>query len=106
MNLVTAILVGACVGLIGCIPSAVLFERALRGTGKVSAASGSVSIIASALFLSAALLVVWRAAEEWLLTFGCSLAASFLLFWGVEALRACKVVNRDQQALREGDETR
>lgn len=88
-----AIVAGALFGLLGCVAPAALFERALRGGSEVTLASGLAAIGVSFVSLTVVLLVVYLAAQTGFLEFGCSLAASFLLFWSVEAARAWRAAN-------------
>lgn len=88
-----AIVSGALFGLLGCVAPAALFERALRGSSGVSLASGLAAVIVSFLTLTVVLLVVYTATNTGFLEFGCALVASFLLFWGVEAIRAWRAAN-------------
>lgn len=93
MDQATALVAGACFGLLGCIAPALLFEQALKKGTRVSVGAGMASILVSFLALSGALLVAYLVASERLLEFGCSMVASFLLFWGVEARRAWRAAN-------------
>ena len=43
--------------------------------------------------LTVVLLVVYTATNAGFLEFGCALVAAFLLFWGIEAIRAWRVAN-------------
>ena len=45
------------------------------------------------LTLTVVLLVVYTATNTGFLEFGCALVAAFLLFWGVEAIRAWRAAN-------------
>ena len=54
---------------------------------------GVVSILASFLMLSLALLAVRVLAAEKVLPFGCAMVAAFLLFWAVEAVRGWMAAN-------------
>ena len=88
-----AIVAGALFGLLGCVAPAVLFERALRGSRAVSLAAGIAAVGVSFLTLTVVLLVVYTATNAGFLEFGCALVAAFLLFWGVEAIRAWRAAN-------------
>ena len=71
----------------------ILFERALKKGKRVSVSLGVVSILASFLMLSLALLAVRILAAEKVLPFGCAMVAAFLLFWAVEAVRGWMAAN-------------
>ena len=88
-----AIASGALFGLLGCVAPAALFERALRGRPGATLASGLAAVIMSFLTLTVGLLVVYTATSTGFLEFGCALVAAFLLFWGVEAIRAWRAAN-------------
>ena len=88
-----AIASGALFGLLGCVAPAALFERALRGGSEVSLAAGLAAVGASFLMLTVVLLAVYLFADAGFLEFGCALVGSFLLFWGVEAIRAWRAAN-------------
>ena len=83
-----AVILGALIGLLASLPSAVLFERALAGNRSVNVAVGLASIMSSFVLLTASLLVVWLWARDEVLVFGCAQAGAFLLLWSVEAWRA------------------
>ena len=93
METQVAVASGAFFGLLGCVAPAVLFERALRGRPGATLASGLAAVIVSFLTLTVVLLVVYTATNTGFLEFGCALVASFLLFWGVEAIRAWRAAN-------------
>ena len=93
MDSQVAIVSGALFGLLGCVAPAALFERALRGNPGVSLASGIAAVGVSFLSLTVVLLVVYTATNVGFLEFGCALVAAFLIFWGVEAIRAWRVAN-------------
>lgn len=82
------VVLGVVLGIVGTLPSAFLFERALRKEGDASVAAGLASVMASFVVLSAAIAVVWFVARDSVLSFGVALAASFLLVWAIEAGRA------------------
>lgn len=88
-----AVVAGVLFGLLGCVAPAVLFERALRGSRAVSLAAGLAAVAVSFLTLTVVLLVVYTATNAGFLEFGCALVAAFLLFWGVEAIRAWRAAN-------------
>ena len=88
-----ALALGALFGLLGCIAPAYLFERALRGDSRVSLASGVAAVGVSFLTLTVVLLVVYTATDTGFLEFGCSMVVSFLIFWGVEAVRGWRAAN-------------
>lgn len=88
-----AIASGALFGLLGCVAPAALFERALRGRPGATLASGLAAVVVSFLTLTVVLLVVYTATSTGFLEFGCALVAAFLLFWGVEAIRAWRAAN-------------
>ncbi len=93
MDSQVAIVSGALFGLLGCVAPAALFERALRGNPRVSLASGIAAVGVSFFSLTVVLLVVYTATNAGFLEFGCALVAAFLLFWGIEAIRAWRVAN-------------
>ena len=93
MDSQVAIVSGALFGLLGCVAPAALFERALRGNSGVSLASGIAAVGVSFFSLTVVLLVVYTATNAGFLEFGCALVAAFLLFWGIEAIRAWRVAN-------------
>ena len=88
-----AIASGVLCGLLGCVAPAALFERALRGRPGATLASGLAAVIVSFLTLTVVLLVVYTATDTGFLEFGCALVAAFLLFWGIEAIRAWRAAN-------------
>lgn len=88
-----AIASGVLFGLLGCVAPAALFERALRGRPGATLASGLAAVIVSFLTLTIVLLVVYTATNTGFLEFGCALVAAFLLFWGIEAIRAWRAAN-------------
>lgn len=98
MGLPAAVIVGGLVGVVGCVPAAVLFERALKRGAKVSVAAGIASVMVSYLMLLAALLVAYVADSDGFLVFACSMVALFLLFWAVEAVRAWRAANGGPRA--------
>lgn len=93
MGAAGAIVVGMALGVIGSIPPAVLFERALRGPQSPSVAMGLVAIMVSLGLLASALFVVRLVWRSQLLAFGCAEVFSFLLVWGVEAWRGWQAAN-------------
>lgn len=93
METQVAVASGAFFGLLGCVAPAVLFERALRGRPGATLASGLAAVIVSFLTLTVVLLVVYTATNTGFLEFGCALVAAFLLFWGIEAIRAWRAAN-------------
>jgi hypothetical protein len=93
MSWAMAIAVGALLGVVGSVPTAYLFELALKKDRRVSVAAGLVSIMVSFALLAGALLVVWAASRESVLPFGCAEAVSLLLVWAVEAWRAWRDAN-------------
>lgn len=93
METQVAVASGAFFGLLGCVAPAALFERALRGRPGATLASGLAAVIVSFLTLTVVLLVVYTATNTGFLEFGCALVAAFLLFWGIEAIRAWRAAN-------------
>lgn len=94
------VLAGVACGLVGCIPPAVLFERALK-RGKnagMSVGVGLASILISFVALSAMIFAVYVRESGATLRFGCALVVTFLAFWGVESLRAWRAANSGSQA--------
>ena len=83
-----AIALGFILGIVASLPTAFLFERALKGVRKVSVGAGFVGILASFLMLTCAILAVWAVSRDDVLAFGSAAAGSFLLLWVVEAWRA------------------
>lgn len=104
MGLSSAIIAGVLCGLAGSFAPAFLFEKALKTGTRVSMAAGMASVLSSFLFLSLALLAVYVAAGTEVLTFGCAMILSFLLFWAIEAVRAWKAAQAAQRA--EGERKR
>lgn len=101
MSLPTAAIVGGLVGVVGCVPAAILFEGALRRGARVSVTAGIASVMVSYLMLLVALLVVYVVADgagDEFLVFACSMVALFLLFWAVEAVRAWRAANGGPRA--------
>ncbi len=94
------IIVGSLSGLVGALPPALLFERALRGSRPIEVASGLVSIMISFMLLSVALLIVAVVARKDVLVFGCAEVASFLLVWVIEAWRAWRDANESRPSGR------
>lgn len=86
------VLIGIVAGLLGSVPSGVLFERALRGR-QVSVGVGLLSVLASFALLVAAVFVVWLLHAERTLVFGGVMAGTFLAVWAVEAWRAWRDAN-------------
>ena len=94
MNLSVAIALGVVSGLAGAVPSAFLFEVALRGepSRAASVARGLVSTMASFAMLSLAMLAVHLLAPEATLAFGCATCATFLAVWGIESVRGLRAM--------------
>ena len=93
MDFSVAVVAGALFGLLGCVAPAMLFERALRGGACPSLAAGIAAVGVSFVTLTVVLLVVYTATDTGFLEFGSSMVASFLLFWGVEAVRGWRAAN-------------
>ena len=93
MGATLAAAVGTIMGVASCFPSAMLFERALKGSRAPSVAIGLVSMVVSFALLVGALVVIRLVSQESVLVFGCAEAASFLLVWVVEAWRAWRSAN-------------
>lgn len=93
MDVTVAVIAGALFGLLGCAAPGALFERALRGSRAVSLAAGLTAVGVSFLTLTVVLLVVYTATDAGFLEFGSSMVVSFLLFWGVEAVRGWRAAN-------------
>lgn len=101
MSLPTAAIVGGLVGVVGCVPAAILFEGALKRGARVSVAAGIASVMVSYLMLLVALLVAYAVTGgtgDDFLVFACSMVALFLLFWAVEAVRAWRAANGGPRA--------
>lgn len=94
MNQAFAIVLGAVCGVIGAIPSAVLFERAnKRGTNhNVSVGAGLATTLVSFLLLSAAIYVAHLRARAYEAGFGIATVVAFLVVWGVESIRGLRAV--------------
>ena len=92
-----AAVLGAILGVAASIFPAILFERALRGSRDTSVAIGLLSILGSFAVLTCSVLVVWAVSRSDLLAFGCAEVVSFMLLWAVEAGRAWKEAQRQQQ---------
>lgn len=92
MNQAFAIVIGAACGVVGTIPSVVLFERAnKRGTNhSVSVGAGLASTLVSFLLLSAAIYVAHLWARAYELAFGVATVVAFLVVWGVESIRGLR----------------
>ncbi len=103
MDSMTAILAGILCGLVGSFAPAFLFEKAMKPGTRVSMSVGIASVMVSFVFLSLALLAVYVLASTEVLTFGCAMVLTFLLFWAVEAVRAWKAAQAAQRA-KEGKE--
>ena len=88
-----AVAAGITCGLAGSIPQAVLFEIALRGQAGATVSAGLLSVVASYVLLTLALLVVWIVAPAQELTFGVALVAAHQVFWWAEAIRAWRAAN-------------
>ncbi|WP_455137117.1 hypothetical protein [Thermophilibacter sp.] len=84
---------GALIGVLGSFPPAVLFEGALRRSAHVNLAAGIVSIAISFLTLLAALFIGYVLNPDVFEAFAVALVASFLAFWGVEAVRGWRAAN-------------
>ena len=98
LNTTLVIVVGVICGLVGSLPSAYLFEVALKNVageaaGTASVANGLVSILVSFSMLSLATLVVYFVARESTLTFGCAMNTAFLAVWGIESIRGWRAAN-------------
>jgi hypothetical protein len=92
------IAVGVICGLAGALPPAYLFEVALKNgaskaAGTASVANGLLSILVSFAMLSLATFVVYFAARESTLAFGCAMITAFLAVWGVESIRGWRAAN-------------
>lgn len=88
-----AIVFGLALGIVGAVPPALLFERALRGARNLlaqapSVAAGLVSIGMSFVLLILPVAIVRVLAPNYVVPFGSAEAASFLLVWAVEGWRA------------------
>ena len=83
-----AVFFGAILGLLGALPPAVLFERALRKARTPSIAAGLVSIAVSFVILAGALFLAKSLLHADALLFGCAEVTAFLLVWVFEAVRA------------------
>lgn len=81
-------------GIVGGLPQAFLFEKALKGNKGVNVALGLASVIVSFVMLSLAILVARAVAPGHTLAFGTVTVAAFLVFWGVEAVRAWHAADR------------
>lgn len=84
----STVVIGAICGIVGALPQAYLFERAIQRHGKVSIALGLVSVIVSLCVFELALFVVWVVAPKQELSFGIALVAAYLSLWTVGAVRA------------------
>lgn len=80
-------------GLAGALPQAYLFGNALKGHKDVRMDLGLLSVVVSFVALTLVLLVVWKVAPAWELTFGTVMVSAFLALWGVEAVRAWRVAS-------------
>lgn len=93
MSSASACVAGVFFGLLGSLPPAYLFERALKTGTRASVGSGLASILASFVLQSLALVAVGLLARERLLEFGCTMVGAFLCVWGVESVRAWRAAN-------------
>lgn len=84
----SAVVAGVVCGLAGSAAPAFLFEEVLSKGRRVQVSRALASIIVSFLTMMAAIFVVYLVSSESVLVFGCSMVVAFLLFWGVESLRA------------------
>lgn len=96
MEGVVVIVGGAACGVVGGIPPAILFEGVLKRGMRVRVARGVASILVSFAAMSVALVAVRMVARSETLAFGTAMTSAFLLFWGVEALRAWAARNDGQ----------
>ena len=87
---------GVVFGRRGFLAPAPRFERARRTGTRVSVGAGIASILASFLVMSCAILAVRLLSGSGFVEFGFSMVASFLVFWGVEAVRAWRAANGRQ----------
>lgn len=88
MGGVCAVVAGFVFGILGALPSVVLFERALRKDRSVSVAVGLASIMVTFAVQSGSVLAVWLTSRADVLLFGAAEAVSYLFVWVVEAIRA------------------
>ncbi|MCH3942742.1 MAG: hypothetical protein LKE37_03420 [Atopobiaceae bacterium] len=86
-------LLGVACGLVGCIPPAVLFERALKARAHPSLVQGLASIAASFAALSVAVLAASAFLGKELLAFAIPMVVAFLAFWAVESVRVWRSAN-------------
>ncbi|MBR3157493.1 MAG: hypothetical protein IKG18_09100 [Atopobiaceae bacterium] len=94
MGGVCAIVAGSVFGVLGALPPALLFERALRGSRPVGVTFGLASIMLAFTVHVCSVFAVWIVSREDVLFFGAAEAISFLLVWVVEAVRAWRDAQR------------
>ena len=70
------------------------FERTLQKSKicDVSVPDGIMAIIVSFVFMSLCVFVLYAMAQEYILVFGSSTVGAFLVFWGIEAMRAMRAM--------------
>lgn len=93
MRLALSVALGVLVACVGSLWSVFLFERALRGSVRVSLAVGVASIAVSFLTLLAVLFLGYLLASEEFPAYAIALVASFLVLWTVEAVRGWRAAN-------------
>ena len=95
MSVGVVITCGMLCGLAGCVLPARLFERTLQKSKicDVSVLDGIMAIIVSFVFMSLCVFVLYATAQEYILVFGSSTVGAFLVFWGIEAMRAMRAMH-------------
>lgn len=108
MTWIQAVAFGSVIGIVSSVPSAFLFEQALKKVRPVSVAAGLASIMVSFVMMSAAILVVKVTSPNDVLLFGVTAVASFLLLWAIEAIRAWQDAQRgaSPRERKRGESTR
>ncbi|MBE6479062.1 MAG: hypothetical protein IJI88_05695 [Atopobiaceae bacterium] len=93
MGQMHVMVLGAVMGLLGFLPSGILFELVLTRGKRVGVGAGLASVLVSFAFMSVAALAVRLLKHELTLVFGGAMACTFLAAWAVEAWRAWRDAN-------------
>ena len=93
MGQMHVMVLGAVMGLLGVLPSGILFELVLTRGKRVGVGAGLASVLVSFAFMSVAARAVRLLKHEHTLVFGGAMACTFLAAWAVEAWRAWRDAN-------------